>query len=144
MAIHLRKPAGDTLIEVIFAFAILGTIIGFAYGGAIGAHKNSVLALQRTQALEVSQYQKEATGAYRDSLPWNNEGGVFPSFVNGGAANAQIDLGVTYCFKNTPNPPNRNQWQLIEATSGNNCDALVAELPPPSTCLLYTSPSPRD
>lgn len=131
---RFKKPAGDTLIEVIFAFAILGTIIGFAYTGAINAHKNAVNAEQRTQALEVAQYQKEALTAYRDSLPWDSQGGtVLPSFVDGQSNNSAIDFVLAYCLKNATSSTGVLQWQMIAVNTGSNCNDLASELPNPST-----------
>lgn len=134
---RLRKPPGDTLIEVIFAFAILGTIVGFAYTGAINAHKNAVNAEQRTQALEIAQYQKEALTAYRDSLPWDSQGGtVLPSFVDGLSGNVAIDFIGKYCLKNELNSipgVSAQQWRMTSISPGVNCDDLATELASPQS-----------
>jgi len=79
------KPAGDTLIEVMFAFVILGSIISFAYTGVIQARRSALDAQQRTQATFIAQYQKNALNAYRSGLPWNVDGGN-PNFLAGGGA----------------------------------------------------------
>ena len=76
------KPAGDTLIEVMFAFVILGSIISFAYTGVIQARRSALDAQQRTQATFIAQYQKNALNAYRSGLPWNVDGGN-PNFLVG-------------------------------------------------------------
>jgi len=131
---------GDTLIEIIFAFAILATIIGFSFTGVISARKSAVSAQQRTQALEMAQYQSEALQTYRNSLPWINDAGVnCPSFIggtNGGCSStpsglAEIDLSSasannTYCM--TPvgtgsSGTDDMRWKL----SGNakDCDAIT-------------------
>ncbi|MBI2798151.1 hypothetical protein HYX70_02485 [Candidatus Saccharibacteria bacterium] len=78
--LNLKTSKGDTLIEVLFAFAILGALIGLAFTGIISAHKTAVSALQRTQALETAQYQAEGLKMYRASLPWDDNQGT-PSFL---------------------------------------------------------------
>lgn len=123
--------SGDTLIEVIFAFAILATIIGFAYSGAISARRNAVMAEQRTQALFVAQYQSQALSAYRESLPWNEDIGT-PNFVSGGGGGINNSSGISldgasYCM-NVKNNGSNNQWQLQNVSTAN-CDDLVSELP---------------
>lgn len=120
---------GDTLIEVIFAFAILSTIIGFAFGGAIQARKSAVAAQQRTQALLVAQYQASALTAYRDSLPWNSFEGT-PSFLNGQPGtlpDITTNPGSLYCLQTSG-----SNWRLLRISPGNNCNALAPELPDPS------------
>lgn len=122
---------GDTLIEVIFAFAILGAIIGFSFTGVIQARKNSVAAQQRTQALEIAQYQTQALNAYWANLPWDSSGGECPSFKDGGCTgttNPPIQTGSgapTYCFKPTTGTGD-TYWQLTSNTS--NCNDLVPNL----------------
>jgi type II secretory pathway pseudopilin PulG len=122
---------GDTLIEVIFAFAILGTIIGFSFTGVIQARKSSLAAQQRTQALEIAQYQTQALTAYWANLPWDDGGGGFcPSFKNGGCSgsgNPPIQTGSqTYCLKPTNSSTPQTYWQLTATTS--ECNSLVPNL----------------
>lgn len=87
------KPTGDTLIEVMFAFVILGSIISFAYTGVIQARRSALDAQQRTQATFIAQYQKNALNAYRSGLPWNNNGGN-PNFLAGGG-NSPVSAAVS-------------------------------------------------
>lgn len=128
---YTRKPHGDTLIEVIFAFAILATIIGFAYTGAIQARKTAVSAQQRTQALLMAQYQSQALIAYRDSLPWDDgvDGVNTPSFKDGGSGNDPINSTDKFCLVFQDNS-GVNQWQLLKQPS-SQCD-LTPDLPAPS------------
>lgn len=121
------KQRGDTLIEVIFAFAILGTIIGFAFTGVIQARKSAVAGQERTQALEMVQYQSEALQTYRRSLVWDNGGvsGICPTFINGsglcsttpsGLATINLtDSSKTYCMINSS-----GRWKLSATAADCN------------------------
>lgn len=142
--------SGDTLIEVIFAFAILGSIIGFSYTGVIQGRKSALAARQRTQALLIAQYQARALGAYRASLPWDSAGGD-PNVINGGSGNDPLEIvqppPITtvkyFCLQEVGQPPSPppmspppSQWKLIEVSSAptDNCDSgLADELPEPNT-----------
>ncbi len=139
---------GDTLIEVIFAFAILGTIIGFAFTGVIQARRSAVAAQQRTQALLIAQYQTNALNSYRAGLPWDNEGvGSIPNFLEGGGpvATAPINTTDSFCMKNEA-----NKWILVKNMTGPppvDCNGLVPVLPPPAdgfTIKIKFSPHSAD
>ncbi len=135
--LNSRYPVGDTLIEVIFAFAILGTIVGFAFTGAIAARKSSVSAQQRTQALLIAQYQSQALKTYRNSLPWDASGG-FPNFMgdNGSVSGgAKINEISKYCMK--PNSSTNIIWELISLTNVSNCNDLAPYLLSSSNGLDY-------
>ena len=145
--IFYRKtsPRGDTLIEVIFAFAILATIIGFAYSGSIQARKAALSSQQRTQALLAAQFQSQAIKGYRDSLPWDGSTGEFPNFLNtGGGGGIPLNTTSKYCMSPSSNaspvPPKtgpRFEWQLLLDTDPG-CTNLVAFVLPQ----LPTPPSP--
>jgi Tfp pilus assembly protein PilV len=77
-----KNRSGDTLIEVMLAFAILSAVIGTAFGGAMSSYRSGITAQNRTQALFLAQYQADGLKTYRDSLEWNSDGGL-PSFLNG-------------------------------------------------------------
>lgn len=79
----IQKPAGDTLIEVMIAFAILSSVIGISFSGAMAGYKSTLAAQDRTQATLLAQYQADGLKTYRDSLEWNDETGGLPSFLNG-------------------------------------------------------------
>lgn len=139
--------SGDTLIEVIFAFAILGSIIGFSYTGVIQGRKSALAARQRTQALLIAQYQARALGAYRASLPWDSAGGS-PNVLDGGSTNAALAISQPppqttsyFCLREVgqvspppPLPQLPSQWQMVAVSSTDNCDnGLADELPEPNT-----------
>jgi type II secretory pathway pseudopilin PulG len=115
---------GDTLIEVIFAFAILATIIGFAFTGVIQARRGAIAAQERTQALEIAQYQTEALQTYRNSMKsWDGTDGTCPSFLGGtclGANKIKLD-NSSYCLL-----PASGVWQL--QTNASNCNSLAPYL----------------
>jgi Tfp pilus assembly protein PilV len=84
------KRRGDTLIEVLFAFAILATIIGFSFTGALAGYKSALAAQNRTQATLVAQYQADGLKTYRDSLDWESVEGS-PSFLGGFASSPRLE-----------------------------------------------------
>jgi len=135
---------GDTLIEVIFAFAILATIIGFAFTGAIQARKTVLAAQQRTQAVYIAQYQSQSLMAYRESLPWDDSEGI-PNFIGiGNADGAAINNSDSYCMAKVegslePNPPNRpaKQWLLLN-NSDQRCSNTTLQAVP-SENVIQTS-----
>jgi|GEM_PF-1166836 len=126
------SPAGDTLIEVMFAFVILGSIISFAYTGVIQARRSAIDAQQRTQATFLAQYQKNALNAYRSGLPWDVSGGS-PSFLEGGnpgitTTSPVNDSALGSCLSlDTAN--NINNWVLKNETDpATNCTIPAASL----------------
>lgn len=134
--------SGDTLIEVIFAFAILATIIGYAFTGAIQARKTALAAQQRTQAVFLAQHQSQALKAYRDSIPWDNSDGELPNFIYGGNGAAVIDSSPTsfYCMTkvDSQTPPTVKQWLLIKNDNTNpKCPDTTLQ-PAPSQKVLQT------
>ena len=129
-----HSPAGDTLIEVMFAFVILGSIISFAYTGVIQARRSALDAQQRTQATFIAQYQKNALNAYRSGLPWNNDGLATPNFLFGGGSNpasAQVSgSSLGFCMNlDTRDTPAVSKWILkAETNPATNCTIPASEL----------------
>lgn len=66
-----------TLIEIIFAFAIITSVLTLAYASALTAWRNAVEANQRTQAQSLVQYALETVRAARES-----DGFVWKDFVD--------------------------------------------------------------
>jgi type II secretory pathway pseudopilin PulG len=125
------KPAGDTLIEVMFAFVILGSIISFAYTGVIQARRSALDAQQRTQATFIAQYQKNALNAYRSGLPWNGEGGNPNFLVGGGGGTTGVNGTDTFCMdlKATSGTPAVSNWIIEKETDpATNCTIPAGEL----------------
>lgn len=66
----LKLRRGDTLIEVVFALAILATLLTVLTTSAISSWRTSRLAGERTQASAYIQEQVEALRAYRAGKTW--------------------------------------------------------------------------
>lgn len=62
---HSKRP-GMTLIEIIFAFAIITTVLTLAYGSALTAWRSAAGANQRTQAQYLAQQGIESIRAARE------------------------------------------------------------------------------
>ena len=68
----MKLRRGDTLIEVVFALAILATLLTVLTTSAISSWRTSRLAGERTQASAYVQEQVEALKAYRASRDWGD------------------------------------------------------------------------
>ncbi len=68
----LKNRRGDTLIEVIFALAILATILTVVTSGAITAWRTSRAAGERAQAAAMATEQVEALRSYKQALEWGD------------------------------------------------------------------------
>lgn len=134
------KRRGDTLIEVLFAFAILATIIGFSFTGALGGYKSALAAQNRTQATFVAQYQADGLKTYRDSLDWDGSSGL-PSFLGGFVAPAlpnmtQIIANSTeFCMQAIEPSPGPNVvpvWRVETAGAicNTNSNSVAKKLAP--------------
>lgn len=113
------KRSGDTLIEVIFAFVILGTIIGIAFTGVISAHRSAVAAQERTQATFFAQFQAEALKNYRDSLGWDSNSGN--SFLDGESLGLPLPEIRTLYLNTAPlcMQQESNHWKVVPAANCN-------------------------
>ena len=120
--------AGDTLVEVVFAFALLGVIIGSAYSGVIQAHRLAVSAQQRTQATLIASYESNALQAYRQGQPWNSSGGS-PNFMN---YPLTVSTNDSFCVLVQKNSQTQNVFKMIKIDNANNCDNLAPYLKAPS------------
>ncbi len=65
-----RHQAGDTLIEVVIATIIIGTILFTAYQLGSRAFALGQSARERSQAAQIIQSQAEGLRALRDGLGW--------------------------------------------------------------------------
>jgi type II secretory pathway pseudopilin PulG len=119
---------GDTLIEVLFAFAILSLVISVMFSGAMGSYKTALTAQDRTTALFVAQYQADGLKTYRDSLGWDTASGQAYTFLDGNVNDATdtrlikvrditVNTGV-FCMNIPKN--NSGNWKIIK----DNYDAL--------------------
>jgi type II secretory pathway pseudopilin PulG len=94
------KLRGDTLIEVLFAFAILSLVVSTAFSGSLSAYKSSLAAQNQTQANFVAQYQAEALKTYRDALEWNDSN--YPNFLAGYSKEGSNSLPALNGYFNNP------------------------------------------
>jgi len=133
-------PAGDTLIEVLFAFTILSAVISVAFGGALSSYKSAQTAQNRTQALFLAQYQADALKTYRDSLAWDGSENSLASFLDGPTVtnntnnnNLTAMRGYTlspfspFCMEPVNTPVGR--WWKVQ-TSTANCNDSARALAP--------------
>lgn len=111
------KRRGDTLIEVLFAFAILATIVGFSFTGALSGYKSALAAQNRTQATFLAQYQADGLKTYRDSLQWETSDDS-PSF---------LDTTQITCI-HTKDDRGTIYWEVI--VTAEECKALATALAP--------------
>lgn len=88
MKLIRRTSNGMTLVEIIFAFAIISTLLTLSYAAALGAWRNATAANQRTQAQYIIQQTVEAVKAYRESddFDWS----VFLGEINA----SQLHIGL--------------------------------------------------
>ena len=130
---RLANRSGDTLIEVIFAFAILGMIIGLSFTGVIGGRRSAVAAQERTQATFLAQYQAEALKAYRNSLDWDSvSAGGGDSFLDGSAVGSVLPkIKTVYLTPNVPfcmqQPSSTTKWAVVNVDTCNT-DPMYATL----------------
>jgi len=126
-----RRPAGDTLIEVLFAFTILSAIISVSFGGALSSYKSAQTAQNRTQALFLAQYQADALKTYRDSLAWDSTENALASFLNAGSVNltamsTKASSGDPFCMEANTTPT--RYWKV--STNTVNCNTAAKTLAP--------------
>ena len=132
-----RRPAGDTLIEVLFAFTILSAVISVAFGGALSSYKSAQTAQNRTQALFLAQYQADALKTYRDSLGWDSAENPAASFLNANTLSSSATLTAMSVYLS----PSTNSfcmvpaggltyWKVQEATIANTCTTTAQTLAP--------------
>ncbi len=120
-----RTSHGMTLIEIIFALAIVGTLLTLSYAAALGAWRNATAANQRTQAQYMIQQTMEALKAYRESDDFNWD--AFIAEVNPAGNPMHIGLqqadGSTITTNNfscqpAPTPPTTCKFVLQSGTTG--------------------------
>lgn len=76
-----KHRRGMTLVEILFAFAIVATVLTLSYAAALNAWRSAVAANQRTQAQYLVQQGMESVRAYRESsgFVWDGTGGFISS-----------------------------------------------------------------
>lgn len=85
-SLSFKDRRGDTLIEVVFALAILAIVLTVLTTAAVGAWRTSRLAGERTQASAYAQEQAEALKAFHrgvDSTTFATTFGPLPATAAG-------------------------------------------------------------
>jgi type II secretory pathway pseudopilin PulG len=108
-----RGQAGDTLIEVTFALAILGFVLLGATATAASAFRMGQTARERTAVAQVAQEQMEALRSFRDNHTWAE----FETGVDTAAHGICTADGSARCFHMVQSNPG--------CTSGPTCNEWI-------------------
>ncbi len=139
---RLRHQRGDTLIEILFAFAILASIVGFAFSSAMQSYKAAVQAQNQTQAYLLAQYQADGLKTYRDSLEWDSSSGLIGSFLDGSNPSPGVlpimrnkifdvsNVGERFCMKANPQTLSSVPYQWAVESNTVACDESIASIAP--------------
>jgi len=97
------RQAGDTLIEVSIALAILGMVLTGAVVVATMAFRLGQTGRERTVVAEAAQQQLEALRSFRDNYSWNIfrvGGGGIPTGIDtvGSACQTTYSFAGAHCF----------------------------------------------
>jgi type II secretory pathway pseudopilin PulG len=127
---RLEREDGDTLIEVTFALAILGSVILSCTALMTSAFKTGQTARERTQVSEVAQEQLEALRSFRDNHTWTD-------FQNGSAGFSGINTVAAGFHMELKNTGLGNEWVPVlgALTSGGSSVLQV----PTSQILINTT-----
>lgn len=116
-------PRGMTLVEILFAFAIIGTVVTVAYSAALRAWRTAVSANQRTQAQYLAQDQLERVRAFRSlsivpvvGSPITQTGMDWENFLTTLYTNPADGIRVVACSELTP-PESSCVWRAELVTS---------------------------
>ena len=117
------KQKGDTIIEVLIAMAVIGLVLGGAFGLSNRATQTGRAAQERTEALKLAENQLELTKAFlSDPATYNVDGFVGPFCIDEtlstGAGNAAIASPNALCEKGL-------YTVSIEETSANTYEVKV-------------------
>jgi prepilin-type N-terminal cleavage/methylation domain-containing protein len=126
--VKLKNRRGDTLIEVIFALAILATILTVVTSGAITAWRTSRAAGERAQAAAIATEQVEALRSYKQASEWVDFRDTVPA------------PGTFYHMEisGLNDPDNKPFWELkLEKKGGDELDTPL----PGATIWLSTRAS---
>lgn len=115
------KQRGDTLIEVLFGFIILGVVVSVAFSGALTSYRSVVSAQNRTQATYAVEYQAEALKTYRQSQEYS---GSYTNFLTniGLASSTSSD----FCMKKD----DVNLVWIVIFNPASNCGNVAKSLAP--------------
>lgn len=135
MMAKLRR--GDTLIEVVFALAILATILTVMTSGAVNAWRTSRVAGERTQASAIANEQAEALRAYKkvvDAADWQS---FKENFTDASGGQKTVHMA--------PVQQDANSQQTWEVKSGEGgAGGLSLILPSALVAITQTGPAAAD
>ncbi len=129
----MSKQRGDTIVEVLIAMAVIGIMLGAAFGIANRSLATGRAAQERTEALKIAETQLELLKAY------SKAGISFPDFS--GTDDFCINTGVNP-ISSTGVELDINTNDVCATTNGNGGDGFynVAIVPVP-TVPATTPPS---
>jgi hypothetical protein len=116
-----RKQSGDTLIEVTFALAILGTVLLSSSVIATTAFRTGQTARERTQLATQAQGQMEALRSFRDNHTW-------AQFRNGtGAYNGVDTVGAPFHMEYKTTVAGVQEWVPVAGVMPASMVAVPSE-----------------
>jgi len=135
-----RQPRGMTLVEIMFALAIIGMILTLSYAAALRAWRSAQGANQRTQAQYIAQNAIEKVKAYRDlnapsatgqtQMTWSGAPRVGGAGAGSGGFLQEIErvrsgFNVEQCDNSVNTSPEYNicSWKVV-GFSGQTVTAL--------------------
>lgn len=127
-----RSKRGDTLIEVIFALAIIGFIIMVAIQGALSANRAAADAQLRTQGQLYATSQIEAIRVYSNALFWSDNSipGGSPNLINTELNNrfsmpVGVLAGSIFVCPSGPPPLQSSEFHAEIYPATNNIDLVL-------------------
>jgi Tfp pilus assembly protein PilV len=132
--INLKSQRGDTLIEVTFALAILGSVLLGSTAIAAAAFRTGQTARERTQVAEVAQQQMEALRSFRDAHTWN-EFRFGEACGTGGYCGVENQTKYQCSFDSTKNdcfsmsiPVGKTEWYPTNVVASSSVPTSAVEI----------------
>ncbi len=129
-----KQRPGDTLIEVVFALAILATLLIVITTGAINSWRVSRIAGERTQASAVAQAQVEALRAYWGGTDWT----TFSTSPPISTAPSSVTPGPDFSMQLDTSVP--KAWKVANGSTTDGAQYTVVinriYIPPPTSNVM--------